>query len=279
MGCLSRVVGLAVLAGAGVWAYARYADRLPTPVRHAAGVVGAAAESLANNAKRNSAFAADEFNKLRPPLTAADSAAADSARRARGADSASNGPKRPSKPIAWATVSSTADVSALAQLNARNGPAYVTVGAGDLASLLAVPLRSQLPRSTTDVQIALVDRQLLVRGVLDVAEIAGDGTLGKLLGIAMSGRDTMQFGGTVEPWRDGFAQFRVEALRVKGFDVPSRAIPAIMRVMRRSNTDSTLAANAFAIRLPRSVADLRIANGRMTLYKTGSDAADRRTPK
>lgn len=271
MGCLSRVVGLAVLAGAGVWAYSRYADRLPTPVRRAAGVVGTAAESLARNTARNAANAADEFNKLRP----ASDSATPSASPTR-ADSA-----RPSRrPIAWATVSSTADVSALAPLTARNGPAYVTVGAGDLASLLSVPLRSQLPRSTTDVQIALVDRQLLVRGVLDVAEIAGDGTLGKLLGIAMSGRDTIQFGGTVEPWREGFAQFRVEALRVKGFDVPTRVIPAIMRVMRRSNTDSTLAANAFAIRLPRSVADLRIANSRMTLYKTAPDAAaDRRTPK
>lgn len=262
-----------MLVGAGAWAYSRYADRLPTPVRRAAGVVGTAAESLARNTARNAVNAADEFNKLRPARDSTD-------RDVAPADSTTKGTRRASTvPITWATVSSTAKSTAIAPLSAPNGPAYVTVGAGDLASLLSVPLKSQLPRSATDVQIALVDRQLLVRSVLDVAELAGDGTLGKLMGIALSGRDTIQFGGTVEPWREGFAQFRVEALRVKGFEVPQRVVPTVMRVMRRSNTDSTLAANAFAIRLPRSVADLRIANGRMTLYKTAADAAEARRPQ
>ena len=126
----------------------------------------------------------------------------------------------------------------------------------------------QLPRSASNLQIALAGKQLLVRGTLDASEIAGDGTLGRVLGIALTGRDSIRLAGSLEPLRTGFAQFHVESLRVKGFDVPPRLIPAVMRGLRRSTVDSTLADDALAIRLPRSIADLRVTNGRMILYKS-----------
>ncbi len=294
MGCLSRVVLIGVGVGAAWWAYARYREQLPAPVRRAAGVVGVAAESLARSGARSAVRSADQLsNKVRDQLgdpardqqrdhqrdsadvgargAQSDRPAARSDRAGEPGGAASSAVTR--SPLMWASVNAAATSDAVTSLTSARGPAYVNVGAGDLASLLAVPLKSQLPRSASNVQIALDRDQLLVRGVVEVGELAGDGTVGKLLGIAMAGRDTLQFGGTVAPLRAGFAQYRIESLRVKGFDVPERVIPLIMRSLRRSNTDSTLADNAIAVRLPRAVADLRINNGRMTLYKAVSSGA------
>lgn len=259
MGCLSRAGCLVVVVGAGAVGYWLYGDRLPS-------MLSRAASDAARTTVNSAAKAADRLsgNQVAPATEVrSDPASSDSAERTRATrDNATD-----TTPIAWASVRATVNSPSIASLAEADGPAFVTVGAGDLAALLSVPLKSQLPRSATDVQIALNERQLLVRGVVDVGEMAGDGTLGKLLGIALSGRDTLQMGGTIEPLRQGFAQYRIESLHVKGFDVPPRLIPSVLGVLRRSNTDSGLADNAFAIRLPRSVADLRIANGRMTLYK------------
>jgi len=83
----------------------------------------------------------------------------------------------------------------------------------------------------------------------------------------LSGRDSVQFGGTLTPLRPGMAQYRVESLRLKGVDVPPRLIPLVIGSLRRGARTDGLDDNAFALPLPRVVADLRLANSRLTLYK------------
>ena len=103
--------------------------------------------------------------------------------------------------------------------------------------------------------------------MLDATEIAGDGTLGRVLGVAMTGRDSVRLAGTIEPLRSGVAQFRVQELRVKGLNVPARLIPAFVGALRRGARVDGLADDALVVTLPRTVADLRIAKGRLILYK------------
>ncbi|MEQ1692733.1 MAG: hypothetical protein ABMA00_15690 [Gemmatimonas sp.] len=241
MGCLSRVGCLVVVAGAGAVGWWLYGDRLPSELTRAAG------------------RAADKVGEATGGITPSEEATRRGSART------------PEARIAWATIGATADTrsggEAIAALTRRDGPAYVTLGAADVAALLSSALPKQLPKSASSPQLALDGDQLLVRAAIDVSEIAGDGTLGRLLGTALTGRDSVRFGGTIEPLRPGFAQYRVESLRVKGMDVPPRLIPVFVGAMRRGPRAAGLADNALALPLPRSVADLRIANGRLTLYK------------
>lgn len=246
MGCLSRVGCLVVLAGAGAVGYWLYGDRLPSELSRAA---GKAASKVGQAVGEKAGTRSGESSKAEP---------------------------RPSV-ITWATISPTrasstnAESDPLAPLTRANGPAYINLGTGQLADVLSASLPAQLPRSATNVQIALADDQLLMRAVMDVADIAGDGTLGQMLGMALTGRDSLQFGGTLQPLTPGFVQYRVQSLRVKGFEVPPRLIPTVMNAVRIGARKPGLADDAFAVRLPRTIADLRIANGRLTLYKAVSN--------
>ena len=169
----------------------------------------------------------------------------------------------------WATITplATGAKNPITVLSQRNGPAFVTLGAGDLAAVLAAEFLPQLPESTANVAMALDGRLIRVRGVIEASEVAGDGTLGRMLGIALSGKDTVELAGPLEYVQPKVAQFKVEQLRVKGIDVPPRLIPMFMRALRRGPRLDGVADNALILPLPSSVADLRIANGKLTLYK------------
>lgn len=241
MGCLSRIGCLVVVVGAGAVGYWLYGDRLPSELSRVAGK------------------AVDKVNSA----TGGRDASSRPTRRASARDA--------ERAIVWAPIdpsaSTNAGATAVAALTARDGPAYVILDAEQLAALMSAGLPKQLPKSASKLQLALDGDQLLVRAAIDVSEIAGDGTLGRLLGTALSGRDSVRFAGTIEPLRAGAAQFHVDALRLKGVDVPPRLIPAFIGAIRRGPRPDGLADNALAIPLPRSVADLRIVNGRLTLYK------------
>lgn len=248
MGCLSRIGCGVVLVGAGAVGYLVYGDRLPSVLSNAASraaeKVGAVPGAVADRATN-------------PTRDSTRSAARDSAERR----------------IAWASVSAGNTRGAegasnpLASLSRRNGPAYVTIGAGDLAALLSEVLPSQFPKSATNLQLALHDTQLLVRAAIDASEIAGDGTLGRLLGTALSGRDSLRLAGTLEVLRPGVGQYRVTALRIKGMDVPGRLIPSVLGVLRRGPRVEGEAEDAIVLPLPKVIADLRITQGRLVLYK------------
>jgi len=259
MGCLTRIGCLVVVAGAAAAGYWLYGDQLPSKLATAAGRV-------ADKAGDAAGVVADRSIATRRDTTPGGSP--DANRNAdRNADRSANRNAEPR--VDWARVGSDAAMPTkeIAALSKRDGPAFVTLNAAELAGLLSAALPQQLPTSARDVELALRDNQLLVRATLDVAEIAGDGTLGRLLGIALAGRDTLQLGGTLEPLRSGAAQYRVESLRVKGIQVPPRLIPTVLGALRRGQTPKELAPNGVGMLLPKAVADLRIAKGRLTLYK------------
>lgn len=249
MGCLSRVGCLVVVVAAGAVGYWLYGDRLPSELTRVAGKAAGKVRDAADHATRGAGQ--PDGN---PVATN---------------DSARDASRSTDRSIAWATVTpgTEAPPAVLAALKRKDGPAFVSLGAGDLAALAGSGLRKQLPASVSDLQVALEGNQLLARAVVDVSELAGDGTLGSLLGTALSGRDTVRLAGTVEPLRTGVAQVHIVGLRLKGIDVPPPFIPTFLKTLRRGPRVEGLAADALMLPLPTSVADVRVANGKLTLYK------------
>ncbi len=153
------------------------------------------------------------------------------------------------------------------RLSSRTGPAYISLSAGELAGVLAAGFTRVLPTSSARPQLAIIDDRVLLRAVVDLADFAGDGAFGSVIGAALDGRDTIRLSGTLDLVKPGLAQYRVREVRIKGIDVPPRVIPSLIGTMRRRVRYDSLASDALPIPLPTSVADVRVVNGKVTLYK------------
>ncbi|MEO7363784.1 MAG: hypothetical protein ABI120_25860 [Gemmatimonadaceae bacterium] len=174
------------------------------------------------------------------------------------------------KPIAWATLKDARmpSADAIASLESKSGPAYITLGAGDLAGFLAEGLQQVLPQSASSVQVAIVDDVMRVRSEIPLRELGGK-ALPEFVSDLLSARDTVEMAGVLEMVRPGLAQFRVREVIVRGIALPPRVVPPLLGALRKSapRRDS-IATDGVAITLPKSVADVRVSRGRVTLYKS-----------
>jgi hypothetical protein len=240
-----------VLAVGGVGAYWLYGDRLPS-------VLSRAASGAASRVTDVATQASERLDSNQGARLASENDAALRAERATREQA-----------IAWVRLEpgATAGREAVARLSRRNGPAYVSLRAPELAGLLAASVPKVFPSTASRPDIAIVDEQLLVRTVVELRDLAGDGALRRLLGVALDGRDTVRLTGTLDLVRPGLAAFRVRELRMAGIDVPPRLIPSWLGAMHRAAAADSLPTDALPIPLPTVVADLRVANGKVTLYK------------
>ena len=177
--------------------------------------------------------------------------------------------------LAWSSLTdaTAGGAEAIASLGRTNGPAYVTLSPGDIAGFLATGIARTLPRSAKDPQVAIEGNRLHLRALMAIRDLAGEGALGKTLGItlgrALGDMDTLHIAGTIDVLRPGMAQYHVNKLAVRSIDIPPRLIPQIIRSMReRVAMADSLADDALPIPLPQSIGDIRIAGDRITLYRT-----------
>lgn len=154
-------------------------------------------------------------------------------------------------------------------LGLPRGPAYVNITAADLASLIvreagrgnALPLKG--------VTASVIGDRLALRGTLDVRQLRAQGGLGPL-GALLGDEETVELRGTLHILRPGLAEFRVESFKARDLAIPSAAIPTLLSQFRRGQTPAGLSDNGIPFPVPPYIGDVRIANGRVTLYKTVS---------
>ena len=84
----------------------------------------------------------------------------------------------------------------------------------------------------------------------------------------LNDREQLTLGGTFHVIRPGLSEFQVREIKLRDFKVPTGAIPRLLQQLSRGNRPEGVAPNAIAITTSPSLADVRIANGRVTLYKT-----------
>lgn len=156
---------------------------------------------------------------------------------------------------------------AVASLGAGQGPVYVNVGAGDLASYIFLQVAKQLPPSAQDVQAAIIGERLYLRASVSLRDLGGAGSLGPLASM-LGDRETMQIGGQFEVLRPGLAQFRVQDVKLRDFAIPQRAIPRVIGQIRKGAVPEGVTADGLALEVPRYIGDVRVARGKVTLYKS-----------
>lgn len=174
------------------------------------------------------------------------------------------------KPVVWSGMkdAQVPGAQAVADLERPDGPAYITLGAGDIAGFLAEGFGRALPQSAQGVQVAIVDDLIRVRAEIPLRELGGS-ALPEFVSDLLTDRDTVDMSGTIEMIRPGLAQFRVRALNIHGIDLPPRLIPPLLKAIGRQVPQrDSVKTDAFALPLPRAVSDVRVSRGRVTLYKS-----------
>lgn len=261
MGCLTRIGCGAVLLVGGAAGYWLYGDRLPSVLSRAA---SGAAETVTDVAARTS----ERLDSQDGARIAAEEEARRRTRR-----------EARDRALGWVSVNADAPTAPkgaadpLAPLRRKNGPAYVSLDARDVAQVLA-PLLAQLPPSASTAEVAFDKDQVLLRTDVALRDFTGVGALGTLLGKALEGEDTLFLAGSIEPVRPGLAQFRVRELRLRGLDLPPRIIPSLVGSLKRQAVRAgvsidtlPITADALPLPLPRAVSDARVVNGKLTLYR------------
>jgi hypothetical protein len=78
----------------------------------------------------------------------------------------------------------------------------------------------------------------------------------------------MQFGGTFHVIRPQLAEYQVKDIKIRDLSLPQAMIPRVLSQSERGSRPEGLSADGLPLVVPKYLGDVRIANGRVTLYKT-----------
>ena len=151
-------------------------------------------------------------------------------------------------------------------LAAKSGPVFTNLRPGDVASYVFVALRRELPPSAENVAATVIGDRMYVRADVKLTDVGGAAVLGPLASF-LGDRETMMFGGTFEVIRPGLAQFHVKELKLRELSIPQRMIPKLVQRIGRGSRPPGVAADALPLLVPEQIGDVRVARGRVTLYK------------
>ncbi len=156
---------------------------------------------------------------------------------------------------------------AVASLGQRSGPVFANMTGSEAASYIFLAAsKAALPPSAQNVSAAILGDRLYVRANVVLNEIGGKKVLGPLASL-LSDRDSVTLGGTMNVIRPGLGQFMVQDVKIGRLDVPSPLVPRLVAEIRRGAVPEGIARNGFPMPLPLYISDIRIANGRITIYK------------
>jgi hypothetical protein len=161
---------------------------------------------------------------------------------------------------------------AIEALARPSGPVFSNLTAGEVASYVFRSASGTLPTSADSVEAAVIGDALYVRAVLPMREIAGAGDLGPLAGL-LNDRERIQLGGSFHVIRPGLSEFQIREIKLRDFNIPKGAIPRIVTQISRGTRPEGVSAGALPVTTPRDLGDVRISNGRVTLYRTTAGAA------
>ena len=156
---------------------------------------------------------------------------------------------------------------AIDDLAGSSGPVFRNLTASEVASYVFQTAAHTIPASADSAEAAVIGDALYVRAVVPVKEIAGSGVLGPLAGL-LNDRERLQLGGTFHVVRPGLSEFQIREIKLRDFKVPTGAIPRLVQQITHGARPDGVAADALPVITPRSLGDVRIANRRVTLYKT-----------
>ncbi|MEO8576992.1 MAG: hypothetical protein ABI556_09840 [Gemmatimonadales bacterium] len=169
----------------------------------------------------------------------------------------------------WEALSAakgTAGQGKVSSLSTKGGPAYVNLSPGEASSYILTSAIRQLPGASEQATSSVRGDRLYVRSNIDLKQLGAAKVLGPL-GALLGDRDTVQLGGTIHVLRPGVGEFNVKDIKVGAFPIPTAIIPRLVARLRKGEMPAGLSNDALPMKLPAYIGDVRIADGRITVYK------------
>ena len=154
--------------------------------------------------------------------------------------------------------------AALDKLSQPRGPVYQTLSAGDVASLAFSETAKQANAGVDSVAARIDGSQMLVRA--RVATVGLRDKIGPLAGV-LKEHEMVELIGTFNMLQPGIGEFAVDRAMIGQVTLPKGMIPRLVREIDKAPRPDGVAENALPLPVPAYVSDIRIANGKVTLYK------------
>ena len=175
----------------------------------------------------------------------------------------------PTHTLAWAPITADAGKAGerlAARLVERRGPVYATLSPAEFASWQLEPAIKILGSSADKPEAAVHGDTLMVRANVAVSELGDPKALGPLAGM-LDGRQPVLIGGLLSMVSPKLVGLRVTNITVNELRLPSGLVDRIVaRISVKQRSDS-LARGVIALPAPPGVADVRVSNGKVVLYK------------
>ena len=152
------------------------------------------------------------------------------------------------------------------KLAEKNGPVYLNVAAGDFASFVLDSVVHGFGKGAAGAEAIVRDDRLSLRAEVNISDLGGPNALGPLSSVVY-GRQELTVRGRFEVLKPGRAQFRVDEITIGQLKLPGAVIPRLLGRIAMKGRDGTIAADALPVRVPRTLGDVRVGKGHVTLYK------------
>ncbi|MBC7894873.1 MAG: hypothetical protein H7066_05650 [Cytophagaceae bacterium] len=156
-------------------------------------------------------------------------------------------------------------------LERRQGDVFTTLTPGEVAALILGETGGRLPPGVQDVETSVVGDALSIRASVDLTTLRSVDGLGPLRAL-LTARQPVTITGRPRVVARGRGAFDVQSLKVGGIEVPSPALGALIRQLDRGADGereiSGSSGRSITFAVPRYVGDIRVARGRVVLYKT-----------
>ena len=137
----------------------------------------------------------------------------------------------------------------------------------EAASYIFTVVAKQLPPSAKNAEASIIGDRLYVRSEVELKDFGGSKSLGPI-GMLLGERDSVRLGGSINMLRPGVAEFLVQEVKLGRIEVPKGLIPRLLTQMKRGKTVEGVSQNGLPMVMPSYISDVRISEGKITLYKS-----------
>jgi hypothetical protein len=167
------------------------------------------------------------------------------------------------EPLSDAGADSTR--AALTKLSEPRGQVFQTLSPGAVASYIYREAVRRVPNAADSVEAMVNGDKLSMRAIVPLASLGG--ALGDAVGI-VGDHERVQLTGTLRVLKPGLAEFDVAEARVHGLPLPKGMIANLIGRFQPGPRPAGIDPSALPLPIPRYIGDIRVANGKVTLYKT-----------
>ena len=143
-----------------------------------------------------------------------------------------------------------------------DGAAFVSLTPAQLATLI----EGSLAGAANQPEVAITDDEVRARAMVDLTRLPQVESLGPA-GRLLQGKPQVEVAGRPSVESPGVGRLVVTDVRVGGVQLPQSARSALFAQLARSMPSLSVEGNTVKFSVPRSVGDIRVAQGKVTVYK------------